>query len=281
MKKVLVVGSVNIDHVYMLNRMPVVGETLEAKTSNTFFGGKGANQAVASSLFGADTAFLGAVGEDQYKQSVVENFQKTGVNVDQLQTIDGTNTGTAVIFSVEGDNSIIIEAGANQTIDEKLISDQAEYIQTFDIVLIQNEIPESAIRKICELKTSNQVFIYNPAPFRLVDQGLLNAIDYITPNELEYQSLIEAGIEIEKAKLIITQGANGVAYNDVVYPAETISPIDTTGAGDCFNGVLAACLSNDYSIEEAIEWSVKAATISTLTLGAQNGYKSKIEIAKR
>lgn len=280
MKKVLVIGSVNIDHVYTLDKMPLVGETMAAKSSNTFFGGKGANQAVAASIFGADTSFLGAVGEDQYKQSVINNFMDTGVNIGELVIDSSKNTGTAIIYSINGDNSIVIERGANDSINSEFIKSKHGYISSFDIIVVQNEIEDSAIQAVCEIKHDNQVLIYNPAPFRAINSDLLEAIDFITPNETEYQELLSSGLIVPKEKLILTEGANGVTYKDVNYPAVKVSPVDTTGAGDCFNGVLAACLSMDMTIDQAIEWSVKAATKSTLTLGAQNGYRSKADLSK-
>ncbi len=280
MKKVLVIGSVNIDHVYSIEKMPLVGETMAAKSSNTFFGGKGANQAVAASVFGADTSFLGAVGDDQYKQSVINNFMKTGVNIGELAIDSQKNTGTAIIYSIDGDNSIVIERGANDIVNSHFIKDKQEYINSFDIIVIQNEIDESAINAVCEIKHDNQILIYNPAPFRNITPKLLEAIDFITPNETEYHELSESGLTVSSEKLILTEGANGVSYKGTNYPAIKVSPVDTTGAGDCFNGVLAACLSMDMTITQAIKWAVKAATQSTLTLGAQNGYQSKEQLSK-
>lgn len=280
MKKVLVIGSVNIDHVYSIEKMPLVGETMAAKSSNTFFGGKGANQAVAASVFGADTSFLGAVGDDQYKQSVINNFMDTGVNIGELAIDDQKNTGTAIIYSIDGDNSIVIERGANDSVNSQLIKSKQEYINSFDIIVVQNEIDESAISAVCEIKRDNQILIYNPAPYRNITSTLLESIDFITPNETEYSEMVESGLSVSTEKLILTEGANGVTYKGVNYPAVKVSPIDTTGAGDCFNGVLAACLSMDMTIAQAIEWAVKAATQSTLTLGAQNGYQSKEQLSK-
>lgn len=278
MKKVLVIGSVNIDHVYTIARMPSVGETLSADAATTFIGGKGANQAVAASKFGAKTSFLGAIGNDQYKNTVLKNFEDNNVEIPHLYIDEKQNTGTAIIFSVNGDNSIVIERGANACVDKQLIIDKSEYIKSFDIIVLQNEIVDSAISAICEMKTDNQILIYNPAPFRNIDQSLLDKVDFITPNETEYDEMIEAGLKVSSDKLILTQGARGVTYNQVNYPASKVEPIDTTGAGDCFNGVFAACLSLGYEIDSAISYAVKAATISTLSLGAQSGYKSIDEI---
>lgn len=280
MKKVLVIGSVNIDHVYNIEKMPEVGETMAAKSSNTFFGGKGANQAVASSLFGADTSFLGAVGDDQYKQSVINNFMNTGVNIGELSIESNKNTGTAIIYSINGDNSIVIERGANDSIDNKFIMSKQNYINSFDIIVVQNEIEESAIDAICKIKGQHQIIIYNPAPYRSISESVLESIDFITPNETEYNELCTGELAVPNEKLILTEGSNGVTYRGVNYPAVKVSPVDTTGAGDCFNGVLAACLSMDMEIDHAIEWAVKAATRSTLTLGAQSGYQSKEQLSK-
>lgn len=281
MKKVLVIGSVNIDHVYQLSRMPAIGETMETLKSDIFFGGKGANQAVASSLFGADTSFLGAIGNDQYKDDVISNFKEKSVSIEKLNIVNGQKTGNAMVLSIDGDNSIVLERGANSCVNQQFIKDHERYIKSFDVLLIQNEIDDSAIKSICKIKSCHQILVYNPAPFRMINKEIIEKIDYITPNELEYQELMLSGVKIALDKLIITQGAKGVNYQGVNYPAKSVIPQDTTGAGDCFNGVLAACLSLDMNIQEAIKWAVLSATQSTLKVGAQTGYSTKAELSNK
>ncbi len=278
MAKVLIIGSVNIDKYHYLNHFPTKGETIVANKSTTTFGGKGANQAVACAKFGADTSFLGAIGNDIYSEAIIENFRKNQINTDLLQTNYEHPTGTANILLSENDNIIIVTPGANLQVNENLINALEKKISEYDYVLIQNEINPSALKAIVEIKLKNSFkLIYNPAPFMEIEANLLTAIDYITPNEKEAEALL-AKYQLTPEQLIITLGADGVRYCDQIYKAPKVNVVDTTGAGDCFNGVFVSLLAAGKPISECIQTAVNAASISVTKMGAQTGYLTNEEL---
>ncbi len=266
MKNIVVVGSINIDLFINTNKLPIVGETLLGEEFNVFCGGKGANQAVAASRLGANVSFVGAVGNDINGEMALENLKNEKINVDAVKIVKDKSTGIANIISYNGDNSIIVVKGANEKVDDIYIEEVKDTIINSDIVLIQNEIPFSGIKKTMQIaKEYNKVIIYNPAP--LIDgiDYLCKLATYCTPNEIEAK-----GIEA-KEDLIITLGDKGVKYKDVIYPANKVKVIDTTGAGDTFNGALCASLAKGNSIEKAIKYGIKASGISIKSIGAQSG----------
>ncbi len=266
MKKILVVGSINIDLFIKTKKIPIVGETLFGDTFEIFCGGKGANQAVAASRLGANVSFIGAVGDDINGEIALENLKKENINIEAVKVVKGVPTGIANIISSNGDNSIIVVKGANEKVDEQYIDEVKDMIINSDIVLIQNEIPFSGVKKAMQIaKEYDKSIIYNPAP--LIDNidNLCKLATYCTPNEIEAQ-----GIK-NMENLIITLGDQGVKYKEVIYPANKVKVIDTTGAGDTFNGALCAALAKDFPINDAIKYGIKASGISIKSTGAQSG----------
>ncbi|MFV0255777.1 MAG: ribokinase [Erysipelotrichaceae bacterium] len=273
MKKLLVIGSINIDIYQTLTHFPQKGETIIAENSSISFGGKGANQAVAASKLGVETSFLGAIGNDIYKDFVVSELENVNINHDALEVIDGSQTGVANVFVSENDNIIVVNKGANNYVDATFIKSKKSYIKNFDYIMLQNEIDNSALAEIVKLK---QVFgfkiIYNPAPFISIKTELYKYIDWITPNEEEYEKLPEIVKKEYSDKLIVTRGSTGVEYKGNIYDGLSVPVVDTTGAGDCFNGAFAALLIKGFTIEEAASFAAKAASISITQKGAQTGY---------
>lgn len=285
MANILVVGSISTDLVVNADRKPEIGETIEGKEFQTFFGGKGANQAVACARLGAQTAMAGAVGKDEFGIRLLENLTYNQVSIDQVVRIKEQASGTALITVVEGDNSIIYVAGANHRFTpEKLFQteEQLERLKASDIVLVQNETPVKTIEKlILTCQEYHVPVLYNPAPARLISEEWIEKVAFLTPNETEFKVLfpdktMEEMLFKYPSKLIITLGADGVVFCNgekiisiPAFPVERI--IDTTGAGDTFNGAFAVAYAEGKAIEESVRYANKAASLSIQHFGAQNG----------
>ncbi|WP_080147043.1 ribokinase [Marinilactibacillus piezotolerans] len=285
MANILVVGSISTDLVVNADRKPEIGETIEGKEFQTFFGGKGANQAVACARLGAQTAMAGAVGEDEFGIRLLENLTYNQVSIDQVVRIKEHASGTALITVVEGDNSIIYVAGANrQFTPEKLFQteEQLERLKASDIVLVQNETPVKTIEKlILTCQEYHVPVLYNPAPARLISEEWIEKVAFLTPNETEFKVLfpdktMEEMLFKYPSKLIITLGEDGAVFCNgekiisiPAFPVERI--VDTTGAGDTFNGAFAVAYAEGKTIEESVRYANKAASLSIQRSEAQNG----------
>jgi len=278
--KIGVIGSINMDKVASVDHIPLKGETLLAKSYMETFGGKGANQCVAVARLGGDITMFGCVGNDGDGQKVLVHMKDVGVHTDHIKIIDDVATGCAFINVGEGDNAIVVVQGANNYVTKAYVMDQGEALADMDIILIQNEIPTETIEFVLEsYGGGDQLIIYNPAPYKSIQGDLLSKATYITPNEHEVIELQkESQGNYPKASLIITRGAmgsdfyNGTTWQNV--PAIECMPIDTTGAGDTFNGALAYGLSQEMSLEEAVRFANTAAGIATEKEGAQLGMPS-------
>lgn len=294
MKKVFVLGSINIDLVMETERLPRIGETILGQSFDYYMGGKGANQAVACSRMDCEVTLSGCVGDDTFGEKAIDHLRKENVNTDFIKIERNIFTGMASIFRIKTDNSIVVLPGANMLLENiEILSD---LIEKEDIFLTQLEIPMATVRKgLKKAKESGALTILNPAPFNIEVLSLVDYIDVITPNETEFQGMItsqlnEKNFEEEmlnwsrrhKTQLIVTRGAQGVSYvkNEevVTIPAKTVKVVDTTGAGDTFNGILASQLLNNVDINEAIELASTGASISTTVLGAQTGMPNRSDL---
>ncbi|MEH7108567.1 ribokinase [Bacillus sp. JJ1764] len=287
-KTITVIGSINMDLVTSTNRVPNMGETVLGESFHTIPGGKGANQAVAAAKLGAVTTMIGCVGDDAFGQELVKHLQNQGVNTDYVKPVTHRSTGIASITLSDGDNSIIVVPGANYQVTPDIVSSYEEVISNSDILLLQLEIPIESVERAIELAKKHQVMvILNPAPIQALSKSLLQKVDYITPNEHEQQFLLESEewSDSERKemlkKCIITMGAKGVKFyrdgerNISSYKVETV---DTTGAGDSFNGALAFALSNGEQLEEACRFANAVAALSVTKLGAQSGMPTLKEV---
>lgn len=274
MSKVLVIGSVNKDICLELDKPVEIGETKYAKSYSLRIGGKGLNQAIAAAQSGAHTGFLGAVHNSDQTQ-IKALLSRYNIDIEQMLIDSTRETGIAVVSLIGGDNSIIIASGANALVDEALITQNQDYIGSFDYILMQNEVCPSALYKIIELKAKyDYKIILNPAPYT-VHEGLdYSQIDLLTPNESEFRLMSESGIELGSEQLLITLGGNGVKYMNKQYLAQAVAVKDTTGAGDCFNGYLVGLLTQGYEMEQALEIAQLAAARAVQTLGAHEGILS-------
>ncbi|MBS4208155.1 ribokinase [Bacillus sp. FJAT-50079] len=281
MNKVTVVGSISTDFVVTTLFRPKVGETVAGEQFNTSFGGKGANQAVAAARLGAQVNMIGAVGTDVFGDKLIENLIKNNINVGNVERVTGIESGSAHITISNNDNSIVYIAGANDELSSDAIEKAMDVIRNSDIILVQNETSKEIVEKVINIAYELKIpLIYNPAPARAVDQEMLEKVTYITPNESEFKMLfpgltLEEGVKKYSNKLIITLGSRGVVFNNsnetVHVPACQVKPIDTTGAGDTFNGALAYALANKMSLEDSLKFSNLAAALSIQKFGAQGG----------
>lgn len=290
MKKIVVVGSLNMDIVMEVNRMPKMGETIKGDQMSYLIGGKGSNQAVAACRLGNEVSIIGCTGNDTFGDKIKKHLKEEGINTDSLKVDDVAFTGVATIFKTKEDNSIVVIPGANDFCDKELIDKHKEIIKSADILITQFEIPAETVKYALEIAKENGVkTILNPAPAREISSDILKNVDIITPNETEFEiisgksyedneSFEKAMIDWEKehgTKLVVTRGKDGSSYieDNKVITKKTIKveAVDTTGAGDTFNGALAHAISHGYSMDEAVKFAGTAASISVTKFGAQTG----------
>ncbi|MFP3809962.1 ribokinase [Bacillus sp. FSL K6-2841] len=291
MSHIVVVGSCSMDLVVTSNKRPNAGETVLGESFKTVPGGKGANQAVASARLGADVYMVGRVGDDAYGQDILSNLQGQGVCTSYMKPVTEMESGTAHIILAEGDNSIVVVKGANNEVTPHYVTDALSSIEDIGMVLIQQEIPEETVEAVCTICSEKGIpVILNPAPARQVSQQILDQAAYITPNEHE-AALMFDGLTIAEAlrqypnKLLITEGKNGVRYFDgikeVLVPGYPVKAVDTTGAGDTFNGALAVALTEGKSLYDALAFANLAASISVTKFGAQGGMPTREELERK
>ncbi len=297
-KKIVVIGSSNMDMVVKTERIPAPGETI---LSGSFFmnpGGKGANQAVAVARLGGDVVFISKLGNDLFGNQFSELFKNEGIGINHLVYDDQHPSGIALItVDKKGENSIVVASGANAFLSETDIDTAREEIDKAGILLIQLEIPMDTVEYAVNYASSKAVsVILNPAPARTLSPELLKQVDILTPNETE--AGIISGIDVtdiesaEKAAraicamgvktVILTMGPLGALICDkdriILKEAEKVEAVDSTAAGDVFSGALAVALSENKDIETAVDFACKAAAISVTRLGAQSSIPYRNEL---
>ncbi|MDP5215713.1 ribokinase [Ruegeria sp. 2205SS24-7] len=285
MGKVVILGVFVADTAYRADRMPKMGETIMGNSFALGPGGKGSNQSVACARMGADTHFISKLGQDDFAKLALETWAGAGVtpHVDQ---IGDSYTGAAHIFIEEqtGDNAIIIAPGAAALIDVETVEAHADLIASADVFVTQLEQPmDAALRALEIARNAGVTTILNPAPAAALPEGMLGLCDYVTPNETECEALTGLAVETQEdaAKAcealralgvktpIITLGEQG-AYLDGhgLVPAVNAGPVvETTGAGDAFNGGFAAALSEGNAPEEAARYGCATAGLSVTKAG--------------
>lgn len=299
MKKILVVGSLNMDVVLETPRMPQMGETIAGKNISFIPGGKGANQAYAIGKLGGNVAMIGAVGVDESGSILKRNLQSAGVEVDGIESITEVPTGQAYIMvDEEGDNSIILIAGTNGLVTEDMIKRHIDIVKNCDIIVMQMEIPVEVICYVKKLaKEMGKVVIIDPAPAKAdFPQELWEDVDYIKPNETELGILTDMVIDsVEVAKIgarkmlekgvqhvLVSMGSEGCLFvsknEEIFYPANKVKAVDTTAAGDSFTAAFALALSQDKSYEEAVYFGQKVAAVVVTRKGAQTSIPTIEEV---
>lgn len=295
-KKVLVIGSSNTDMVVKTAAFPKPGETVLGGTFLMNPGGKGANQAVAAARLGADVRFVTKIGKDIFGKQAVEGFSKENLDINNIIETSQFSSGVALItVSDQGENQIVVASGANMDLQPADLPDTI--FQDIEFVLIQLEIPLETVRYIVrKCRDLNIRVILNPAPAVKLDDDLLSGIYLITPNETETQlltgimpnsseTLHEAALYFQNKgieNIIITIGSKGVylmnGRHSQIIPAVEIKPVDTTAAGDVFNGAILTALSKEKDWIEACKYACKAAAISVTRMGAQSSAPYQHEI---
>ena len=299
MKKICVLGSINIDLVTKTPRFAQPGETLEGEAFNTFPGGKGANQAVAAGRLGADVTFLGKVGSDAFAEVALDALCSAGVKTEYIKKED-TSTGTAtIIVNAQGENKIIIVPGANGRVDVQYVQAHIEAIDNADILMLQLEVPLETVAWAAQYAAKHgKTVILDPAPATTLPETLLKCCSIITPNETELQIVTginssgDAGIR-QAADLLLAQGVGCVvnkrgakgAYwltreemNGI--PGFTVTVVDTTAAGDSFNAGLAVSLAKGCDMAESIRYANAVGAISVTKMGAQSAMPTADEVSR-
>jgi ribokinase len=295
---ILVIGSSNTDMVVRADRLPAPGETILGGTFLMTAGGKGANQAVAAARLGGDVVFIVKVGDDIFGRQAVQSFNEEGINTGHA-IIDPVNPSGVALITVDAkaENCIVVASGANANLLPGDLHKAEDKIKNASLILMQLEIPLETVEYIAELASMHNVpLILNPAPACVLTDELLSKISIITPNQKEAEML--TGIRIaDKASaqtaaellaekgietVIITLGANGALVFHANHfdwaPAPVVNAVDTTAAGDVFNGALAVAVSEGKNIDEAVIFANKGAALSVTKMGAQASAPTRHEV---
>jgi len=269
---IAVVGSINADLFVRMPRLPGRGETVAGGEPEWFPGGKGANQAVAAARLGAQVSMHGAVGSDAPGEMVLRNLAAAKVDLSQVRKVDIPTSVALVLVEETGENQIVIARGANDLVDV-----DSQSLQYADAVIIQHEIPESALLKVAAACSS--LLCLNGAPVRDIPDELRNRVDVLIVNEHEFESYGRP----TRGLVVVTAGAGeAVAYQDGVAIARATPPsvnaVDTVGAGDTFVGAFVVALTSGLEVQSALTRAVFAASLSTLSHGAQSGMPTAQEV---
>jgi ribokinase len=297
-KNIIVVGSSNTDMIIRLDHIPRPGETILGGEFFTAAGGKGANQAVGAARAGGKVTFIARVGVDMFGDNAVTGFKKEGINTDHVLRDTSSPSGVALIFvAKDGENSIAVAGGANGNLSPEDVSKAREIISGASILVMQLETPLETVQTAADLAVTAGVrVILNPAPASSLPDELLRKISIITPNETEAELL--TGIKVDDNEsaskaadillargvktVIITLGSRGafVACEGIrkLVPGFRVNAVDTTAAGDTFNGALAVALVEGIALEEAVRFANAAAALSVTRMGAQSSVPARIEI---
>lgn len=297
-KKILVIGSLNMDMVIPVKELPQRGETILGGSPDYIPGGKGANQACAAGKLGGSVTMLGKVGKDAMGRTLKENLAAAGVDVSPVEETPDAPTGMAVIYVSEtGSNSIVVIPGANALCDAAYIQANEDLIAASDIIVLQLEIPYEAVFRAIELaKKHGRLVVLNPAPAPdSLPLEVIAKLDYFTPNETELAriaGLPVGGVEeaIAAGKKLVSQGVGTVlatlgeagallvtSQEAKVIPTLRVKAVDTTAAGDTFNGAFVTALAEGMDEAAAITFGNKAAAISVTRKGAQTSIPTRAE----
>ena len=298
-KRILIIGSLNMDIVIEMKRMPLIGETVLGKNLTYVPGGKGANQAYAAGKLGGKVTMLGCVGDDSLGQKLKDNLANSGTDASYIRNIEGKPTGTAIIYvNDDGDNSIVVISGANEACDVEYLKQNEALFAECDYVMFQMEIPyETIFYGIRRAKELGKTVVLNPAPAPDgLPEDIWGKIDYLTPNETELlkltgqqemtmdnirngaHALLEKGVK----NILVTLGDKGVLFvndrKEKLFPARKVTAVDTTAAGDCSNGAFVTGLAEEMSFDEAIVFANMASSLAVTRKGAQSSIPGREEL---
>lgn len=290
--RIAVVGSANIDLTTFTDRFPKPGETIFGQSFDLGFGGKGANQAVASRLCGAEVFMVARVGSDLFGPATIENFKKQDIDATHVKQVNGVSSGVAPIFvEPSGQNRIFVVKGANDALKPADVDAAADLLKTVDCIVLQFEIPLETVYYCVSFARKNGIrCIVNPAPAQLVDLKAFTGLDYFVPNESEAETITGMSVKtVDEAKecaekllaggvkrVIITLGANGslLASREGMehVPAFSVKSLDSTGAGDAFIGSFSVFLGEGLPEREAVRRANLYAGLSTTGVGTQKSF---------
>lgn len=297
-KYIIVIGSSNTDMVIKATKLPKAGETVMGESFLMNPGGKGANQAVSAAKLGGDVRFVAKVGNDIFGKQAIKQFDRENVDTSFVSIDKDLPSGVALInVDQNGENCIVVAPGANNRLSINDVEKALQNISSPAIVLLQLEIPMNTVEYAVEHCSKKGLeIILNPAPAQHLADNLLKHLNIITPNETEAELLTGISInDLDSAKkaakkifemgvpnVVITLGHKGALIysgkQSKLIPAPRVTAKDTTAAGDCFNGSLAVALSENKSLEEAVSFACKTASISVTKMGAQSSLPSRKEV---
>ncbi len=299
---IIVVGSLNADFVVRVDRFPAPGETLRGRRFDVFAGGKGGNQAAAAARLGGRVAMVGQVGGDAQGAWLRSSLDSAGVDVTRISTDDGVSSGVALIATdASGQNAIVVVAGANGTFTPERLAPSLTLLRQAAVVLLQLEVPMATVeRAAAAARSAGATLLLDPAPAADVSDRLLTLASLVTPNESELAVLSAAPVvdgatpddEIDRrAQRLLARGAAGVLVKlgargarlvtpsqRVTWPAFPVDVVDTTAAGDAFNGALAVALAESAQLADAIRFACAAGALSVTRAGAQASMPTRDEV---
>ena len=298
MNRLVVLGSVNADHVLRVPHFPRPGETLTGHSYQVVPGGKGANQAVAAARLGAPVSFIARIGDDAIGQQMRQGFEQDGIDVSAVELDETLPTGIAIIYvSDEGENSIGISAEANGALSPAMVKRHEAMIADAHTLLLQLEVPLESVFEVAKLARSHGTrVVLNPAPAQPLSSELLALVDLITPNQTEAELLTGVKVSDEASAaqaaarfhqmgisdVMITLGSQGVycsnARQQQLIPGFRVEAVDTTAAGDTFNGALLAAELAGADFNAAVRFAHGAAALSVTKFGAQSSIPGKREV---
>jgi ribokinase len=290
---VVVVGSLNLDLVVRVPRLPGPGETASGGDVFRYPGGKGANQAVAAARLGRGVAMIGCVGDDQAGRDLLASLEADGVDSSRVRVVDGVPSGAAFItVSEDGENQIVVSPGANARLTAEDVGAAGAALREAAVTLLQLEIPLEAVAAAA--RTAGGRVVLNPAPVRALPEKLLEEVDVLVPNRVELAQLAAAPVPgtVEEATrlagrlparaVVVTLGADGalvVEHGHASHvPAVPVRPVDTTAAGDAFCGGLADALAAGAALQDAAGWAVRVAAAACTRPGAQASLPTPAEV---
>ena len=297
-KKILILGSCNVDLVFNLPRFHHPGETILAKSQSTFFGGKGANQAISSKLLGGNVCFITKVGNDLYGKSYRRHLIRNGFDQKTILEDRKAPTGMAVIeLTPRGENRIVVFPGANDSLSAKDLKRLQACWRGVELFATQLEIPLPTVERGLRLaKEEGALTLLNPSPPAQLSPHLLSFVDFIVPNEIEAQSLTgikwrsdrdirkmaERLLKMSAKNVVITLGPKGLYFkngsDEIRMNAYQVKVIDTTAAGDAFLGALTTGLAEKKPIQEVLRFANAAGALATTKLGAQPSLPSRKDL---
>jgi ribokinase len=297
-KPIIVVGSINLDLVASAENIPRPGETLIGSAFRTFFGGKGANQAVAVARLGYPSIMVGNVGDDAFGEQLKTGLRQANVSIEAVDTVPGASGVAVIVTSTYGQNSIVVVPGANGKLGPEQLARHTRLLQSAGILLAQLEIPLESVEFLADFAGRHNIpFMLDPAPARPLSATLLKKVTWLTPNETETMSLLsrpelQPSDGLDAATTMLQRGPKNVilklgARGCVLAPADTppelvpafsIAAVDTTGAGDAFNGGFAVRLMRGDSPRDSAVFASAVAAISVSRHGAQPSMPTESEV---